>query len=105
MERRVQPDRYSHGRQLLWEAIGGLVGGGSVQERLGCALHPLQRAANANLPDDLAARLRTVLKELANKRTETYGVDRSLRIKVTTATGDRIAKEVLSIFVSLQGGL
>jgi ferric-dicitrate binding protein FerR (iron transport regulator) len=94
-------------REKLWQAIDTLVGDGSIHQRLEYAAEYLIRLRPAEIParerDDFA----DVMKALAEHPAEIPG-EGQIRASVRKLTGEEagaIGRKILSIYISLHGGI
>jgi hypothetical protein len=96
-------EKHRYARQQLWKAVDALVSDGSIKERLGYAHRHLAVLQPDDLPEDVRERFRILMETLAGKL-EHFTYKPSI-IRMRKPQSGKIAEEILSIFVKLQGGL
>jgi hypothetical protein len=99
-----------HVRQRLWQAINCLVGDGPIQARLAFAvdnLVSLPPPELEHLPTELRERFDAVKAHLTKHPAEKAGEGSILASarKMTSEEGVELAKEIVSIYVKLRGGI
>jgi hypothetical protein len=98
--------KYHHASQKLYEAVLALVGDGSLNMRLTSAALPLlilRSQPGGQLPPDLKVRLDVVVEKLTKEplSDEWRYLPRRMRGK----NASDAAREIVSIFVAVMGGL
>jgi hypothetical protein len=96
-------DRYRYARQKFEEALGSLVGVGSIQERLAGAVQYLNRLEPHDLPEETRVCFMAVMDSFTRYRGESRGEgshQASCR-KMTAEEGSGVAKKVLEIYARL----
>jgi hypothetical protein len=100
-------------RQKLWEAMGCLVGPKHFRDRMTAAAGPLTHLKYlhsdlvARLPDNVRSKFNDVIQLLTQKSPEwrdDSGEAASVR-KLTPRQRRKIGEDILSMFVSVSGGL
>lgn len=103
-------DLHDHARQKLWEAIRSLLGAELIENRLADAALFLVHIAPdeiGRLPVELRHRLRAVVHELTKHpaEREDEGSIHASASRLSDEEGVRIAREILSLYVELHGGI
>lgn len=94
---------HSYARQKFWQASDVLVGDGKIQQRLGCAAILLMQLRPEDVPQPIRPRFEKLLNTLTSK-TEAYSYKPSV-IRVRSPQSGKLAQEIFSIFVELEGGI
>jgi NaMN:DMB phosphoribosyltransferase len=109
----MNADPHYYVRQKVWQALGCLVGPGTLGERLTMAASVLselkvQPALVARLPGDVLEKLERVLNALTRREPlegpHDSGAAAAVR-RLTDAEREQIATVILDIYVGLKGGV
>jgi hypothetical protein len=100
-------------REKLWQALDSLVGDGTIQQRLEAAamsLTRLQERDFTGLPDypaeGLQEQFRKIMQALTNVAAGAgEGTIAATTRQLTNEQGDKIAKEILSLYIAVRDGL
>jgi hypothetical protein len=97
-------EEYGYAREKLWAALDTLVGDGTIQYRLGNALTQLVRLRpKEDFPEELREEFSTLMADLTKR--VIHSEWRSSWINTRRPKSGRMAKTVLSLYISLRGGI
>jgi hypothetical protein len=100
---------YDYAPEKFWQAADGLVGDGSIQERLAHAPMILMRLdpGEEDLPEELREEFRAVYGALRreNAATGNEGNIVATTRKLTFEKGAKLARRIFSLYTKLHGGI
>ena len=96
--------RYSYTRKKLWEAVGSLVGDGSMASRLGYAyMHLLILRPAEDIPESMRDKFLSLRADL--EKHVVHPPNAPPRINMKHPEFDRAADTIFGMYVELKGGI
>jgi hypothetical protein len=99
---------YDYAREKLWQAVDGLVGDGSIQDRLASAAMILTRLhrPDEDIPKELREEFKAVMHALTKETAQgNEGNIVATTRKLSSEEGAKLAHRIFSLYVQLRGGI